>query len=203
MQKWITSPVFVVAAEAAPSWGDAPKPVKPIFEDTETNKKLYGIELAKGSTPYEAARIVFPEGQGVCVWVAQNWIAEPIVIAAKDEYLQAIDVKTKNLDKDQYLVKVLEFFDATYEIGGIRRFVNEGKDRLAALKLYGEAKGYVNKNVIEIDNSKTTTNNFVGIKLVKADSREEVKTIDVPNNQSKISNNDALPQLKLVSGAER
>ena len=174
------------------------------FADTEANKKLYGIELAKGLTPYEASKVIFPDGQGVCVWVAQNWIVDPVVIAAKDEYLHAIGVKSKNLDKDQYLAKIMEFYDATYEIGNVKRFVNEGKDRLAALKLYGEAKGFVNKNVIEIDNSTTNnTNNFVGIKLVKAEPKTAIDAtpIDDPNNKSEILNNEtSLPQLKLVSG---
>lgn len=200
MEKWITSPVFIVEP---PGWGELPKPAKPVFEESDVNKKLYGVELAKGLTAYEAAKAVFPEGQGVCVWVAQNWIAEPVVIAAKDEYLQAIDAKSKNLDKEQFLAKVMDFYDATYEIGGTKRYVNEGKDRLAALKLYAEAKGFVNKNTIEIDNSKTT-NNFVGIKLVKAEPKEDKsKVIELPNTQSKISNSDAIPQLKLVGGVER
>ena len=136
------------------------------------------------------------------MWVAQNWIADPIVIAAKDQYLQAIEVKSKNIDKEEYLAKVMEFYDATYEIGGVRRFVNEGKDRLAALKLYGEAKGYVNKNVIEIDNSTTNnTNNFVGIKLVKPEPKPAENT-DNSNNKSEILNNEtSLPQLKLVGGS--
>lgn len=197
MQAWINNPVFVVS----PGWGDPQSTAKPIFADTEDNKKLYGVELAKGSAPYEASKIIFPDGQGVCVWVAQHWPFDPVVIAAKDEYLQAINVKSKNLDKDQYLAKIMEFYDATYEVGGRKHFVNEGKDRLAALKLYGEAKGYVNKNLIEIDNStNTNTNNFVEIKLVKP----EPKTIDVIdnlNNKSEILNNESsLPQLKLVGG---
>ena len=196
MQAWIDNPVFVVA----PGWSDFQSNAKPIFADTDANKKLYGIELAKGLTAYEASKIVFPDGQGVCVWVAQNWISDPTVIAAKDEYLQAINIKSKILDKDEFLAKVLEFHDATYEIGGTRRFVNEGKDRLAALKLYAEAKGYINKNLVEIDNSTTNnTNNFVGIKLVKP---EPSKIIDeIPNSKSEILNDhSALPQLKLVSG---
>ena len=198
MQAWINNPVFVVQ----PGWGDPQSTAKPIFADTEANKKLYGIELAKGLTPYEASKVIFPDGQGVCVWVAQNWISDPIVIAAKDQYLQAIEVKSKNIDKEQYLAKVMEFYDATYEIGGVRRFVNEGKDRLAALKLYGEAKGYVNKNVIEIDNSTTNnTNNFVGIKLVKPEPKQAGDTNN-PNNKSEILNNEtSLPQLKLVGGS--
>lgn len=200
MEKWITSPVFIVEP---PGWGELPKPAKPVFEESDVNKKLYGVELAKGLTAYEAAKAVFPEGQGVCVWVAQNWIAEPVVIAAKDEYLQAIDAKSKNLDKEQFLAKVMDFYDATYEIGGTKRYVNEGKDRLAALKLYAEAKGFVNKNTIEIDNSKTT-NNFVGIKLVKPEPKDVTPEQNkVPNTQSKILNNEAIPQLKLVSGIQR
>lgn len=200
MEKWITSPVFIVEP---PGWGELPKPAKPVFEESDVNKKLYGVELAKGLTAYEAAKAVFPEGQGVCVWVAQNWIAEPVVIAAKDEYLQAIDAKSKNLDKEQFLAKVMDFYDATYEIGGTKRYVNEGKDRLAALKLYAEAKGFVNKNTIEIDNIKTT-NNFVGIKLVKPEPKDVTpEQSQVPNTQSKILNNEAIPQLKLVSGSQR
>ena len=189
MQAWINNPVFVVQ----PGWGDPQSTAKPIFADTEANKKLYGIELAKGLTPYEASKVIFPDGQGVCVWVAQNWIADPLVIAAKDQYLQAIEVKSKNIDKEQYLAKVMEFYDATYEIGGVRRFVNEGKDRLAALKLYGEAKGYVNKNVIEIDNSTTnnTNNNIRSRKLVYSshsifnDLKSSTKTIptNTPSNR--------------------
>jgi len=179
-----------------------PKNEKPWFDESDVNKRLFGIELAKGVAPFEAAQKIFPIGNGVTVWVAQNWLSDPVVIAAKDEYLKNLNAKSGELDKDAYLAKILEFVDATYETStGQKVYVNEGKDRLAALHLYGKAAGFVdNKAQTEVSNTiHNNTNNFVGIKLVKAENKELIP--DVPNIKSKILNEEtALPPLKLVSG---
>lgn len=196
MHAWINSPVFVVA----PNWGDIPKAAKPIFEESDANKKLYGVELAKGLSPYEAARAIFPEGQGVCVWVAQNWITEPVVIAAKDEYLQAIEFKKSDLDKDSYLATILGYYHETYLTpSGKKVYVNEGKDRLAALALYGKAKGYVEAKTEINNNINNNLNNEIKIVFVKPDDKA-TKTIDVvPNTKSEIENSLVSPlDIKLV-----
>lgn len=198
---WITTDTFT----ASPSWGSTPAPVKPEFDDSDANKRLYGIELAKGLSAYEAAQIVFPVTNGTCVWVSQKWPADPVVNAAKDQYLQAIELKAKDLDKEAYLAILIDYYRETYTMpSGQQVYVNEGKDRLKALELYGKAKNYINDKNIEINNTNNVdnSNNFVSIKLVKAEVKQP-EIINTPNTQSKILNNDELPQLKLVAGSSR
>lgn len=172
------------------SW---PKPVqapRPSWADDEARKKLFGIELAKHDTPFQAACAMF-EDTSHALWASHNWLIDPIVIASKDLYNEAVN--SKLLDKDELAIKLLKFAD---EKGPNGFPTIDAKDRLAALKLYAEIQGYIGK--VEITPSNTYNDNRVmKILLVKPDNQNQ-KTIE---HQTEETQSDIQPigNIKLVS----
>lgn len=169
-------------------WGT----VAPKIENEIEKKKLFGIELAKNhSNAFEAALSIFIEDTATSLWVSQNWLNDPEVIASRDLYANTVGVKLKLLDKNQTALKLLQI--AEEKVHG--RYLAEAKDRLKALELYAKICGYLNDTLI--DNSTTVTNNEMRIVLVKPQEQEEQKVINVTPVQ-----NDIPPvSIKLVHSA--
>lgn len=175
---------------------DATKPThaavaEPAYRTDPEKKRLYGLHLARGLKPFEAAlQIVDDANQAL--WVSQNWLNDPLVIKAKNAIIEEKDLKL--LDKEQLAAKFLAISEQKDLTG--KFYIYEAKDRIAALKVYAEICGYIGK--VEIDAStKNFTNNTMTIKLVSPDKKEEpAKIIEViPNEKPLIS----LPKVKLVS----
>lgn len=158
-----------------------PQDLQPPYRNDINKKKLFGNELAKGLAPLQAALTLFPNDTNAAMWVSQNWINDEVVLKIKN----GEDKSLKILDKEQLASKVLEFADETDASG--RFHVHEGKDRLAALKLYAEIQGFL-KN--ENGGNTFNSNTFVGIRLVSPEEKqEETKIIDhvkEPDNVTKL-----------------
>jgi hypothetical protein len=105
------------------------------------------------------------------LWAVQNWLRDPIVVDARE----AVENEINLLDKDQLLAKLLRF-EGEKSPQGLP--IHESKERLNALKLYAEIRGYLNK--INIDASTINNNdNRMEIILVKApDQKTEEKVIE-------------------------
>ena len=163
---------------------------EPNIDNADQQKHVCGIELAKYPA-FKAACEIFGEDTNTAVWVAQNWINDPIVIAAKDKYLEAANVSQTLLDKDQLARKLLTM--AEEKNANNTFYLLDGKDRLAALKLYAEVRGYTGT---KIDPSNTTfIHNQMTIKVVSPEPKEpKIKTID---NNEEIQNTNSISPLKL------
>lgn len=165
------------------SWSVPDLPTQDWQEDKEL-KKLFGIELAKGLKPFEAALNIFEKNANKALWAANYWINDPVVIASRDLYKESVETTNSLLDKDALAVKLLEFADERAPQGF---YVNDAKDRLAALKLYAEVRGFIGK--IDINNS---TNNVINNKL-------ELVLIPPPNKDEKIKpviDNEPVQEIK-------
>lgn len=175
---------FVVQSSQAQVWGTPPPIPNP-----EENKKLFGIELAKCSKPFDAACKVFEEVK-IALWISQNWLSDPVVVASKDLYGETVKLSSPILDKERLALRVLQEADD----------LPEGKDRIAALKLYSEIAGYTGK--VNIDAStKNYTHNEMKIKLVKASDKLE-KEIEHTQVQENNTEEFATPiKLKLVKAS--
>lgn len=177
----------------------APKQVDTAYQTDDNLRKLYGIELGKGSNPFEAAKTVLGENDRA-VWASFNWLSDPVVIASKDVYLKTLENSSPPLDREQLAAKVLSLAEGEkVNKNGVTIATIDAKDRIAAFKLYSEILGYTGK--VEIDNSTKTfnTNNELKIVLVKAEIPKPT-VINAPNVKSEILNENApLPiSLKLV-----
>lgn len=187
---------FEVKPPDAPSSG-WPAPVLPT-EDWQTDKALkllFGIELAKGLKPFNAGLAVFGDNANKALWASHYWVNDPITIASRDTYKETVESKAKLLDKEALSVKLLEFAD---EKDATQRFyVNDGKDRLTALKLYAEVQGFIGK--IELNSNTTINNNKLELILVKAPEKKiQEKIIETSNQELEILNPSPI-NLKLVS----
>lgn len=178
---------------------------KPDFADDEALKQAFGVELAKGTSPFDAAMETFNQELSKALWASANWIKDPIVQASKDSYLKTLKKAEKPLDREELLSRILLFHDE--KLDGIP--LVEAKVRLEALKLYSEISGFTGRVNIDastnINNSNTTVNNKMEIVLVSgAADKAPAKIIDHSNNESKIQNNATPPlALKLVGGSSR
>lgn len=166
---------------------------EPTIENAEEKKQLFGIELAKAPA-FQAACAVFGDDTSSALWVSQNWLNDPVVVAAKDKYLKAADVSQVLLDKQQLARKFLTMAEEKNPSNTF--YILDGKDRLKSLELYAKLMNYLD------DKSTPTpinfTHNQMTIKLVEAEKKEQkVKTID--HNEEIIDNSNSTPlKLKLV-----
>jgi len=183
------------------AWGSAVPETKPSFWNDEAKKKAFGIALAKQNdqsrdSVFSAALEVF-EQVGPSLWVTNNWLSDPVVIASRDIYLQSMKAVEKPLDKEALAARLLALAEEKVERDGRRHYIYEAKDRIAAYKAYGEILGYIGK--VNIDNSTNTfNNNQMEIVLVKADIKEDIKEQKVIDDP--VETFDIVPlEIKLVS----
>lgn len=217
MQPWVTEKTFDATPKGlkdifAPrsGWGttipavspwtatqksiDPPKP----FENDESLKKHFGVEWAKCEKPFEAACRVFETDTSAAVWIASKWLTDPVVLAAKDVYLKQVEAETLLLDKDAFAVKLMKLSEESVDTPRGRAYLLTGKERIEALKLYADVRGFLAKDSNTVNNF----NNNEGLKVVfvKAAEQAPVKIIDqVPNDKSEMLNDYPSPiKIKLV-----
>ena len=174
------------------------------YEHDETLKKQFGIELAKAKNPFEAACVLAGTDTSMALWISQNWLTDPIVIANRDIYVQTVERSQPPLDKEQLAAKVLALAEEkTLNRQGVPVPSVEPKDRIAAFKLYSEIMGYTGKIEIDQSNKTTTiTNNEIQIKLIRP--KEELIDVtpkQVQNAKSNINDEDMPVTLKLVNAS--
>lgn len=165
---------------------------EPVIPNVDEKKRLFGLELAK-NTAFEAACLVFPDNTNTALWVSHNWPSDPVVVAARDKYLEAADTSQSLLDKSQLARRLLTM--AEEKNASNTFYLLDGKDRLKALELYSKVMGYT-----DTKSDPLLTQNFVHnsmtIKLVEPEKKEQKQVID--HNESPIVNNNSPLKLKLV-----
>lgn len=165
--------------------------VEPLQSDDTALKSAFGMELAT-KTPFEAACLVCGKDTSKALFIVQNWLNDPIVIEARDKQKESAASNVTLLDKDQLAAKLLRMAEEKDRNNTF--YLLEGKDRLKALDLYAEIKGYKDKKT---DIPPVLLNNQMVIKLVEAEKKEP-KTID-QNSEPQIQNINSPVKLKLVS----
>lgn len=176
---WHTPKAFFAVDPPRSSWGTfqaASPQVLPAFHDDPDKKRAFGIELARiGSndlnSAFKAGMILFGESAGPALWVANHWLNDPIVQAARDLYAKSVKVAEKLLDKEELAAKFLHIAEEKIERNGQKFYVNEAKDRIAALTKYGEIAGYIGK-LIDASTHNSFVNNEMKVTLVKPLAQE-------------------------------
>lgn len=166
---------------------------RPDWQLDEHKKREFGKQLALHSNPFHAACLVYIDANQA-MWASVHLLSDPVVIASKVEH--KTEQAEKPLDKDGFAAKVLAFAEER-DIRGY--YVLEGKDRLAAFRLYGEVKQFIgNKADLTINNNNTNQINEMRIVLVKPKEQEQPKTI---NHEPAEDIRQVLPHVKLVGAA--
>jgi len=167
---------------------------RPQIKNEAEKKVSFGVELAKGLQPFNAACQICGDNVAQALWISQNWLNDPSVLASKDVYLKTVDTSASLLDADQLAAKLLAMANEKNANGMF--YVLEGKDRLKALELYAEIKGFKGKLAID-QSTKNVTINSIKLKFVHPEPKE-TKTIDNELDNSQIINDKAPIKLKLV-----
>lgn len=170
-------------------WGAPMGSHLPPWHDDVELKKKFAARIVKGDTPYQAGMLLFNR-QSEALWAVTHWERDPIVIEARE----SVEKQVNLLDKSQLLAKLVQFANAKTQ-GGMP--IHEGKDILAAYKLYAEIEGYIGKFNIDAS-QKTFVNNSMQITLVEAEQEKEtIKVIQRDRELEPLEN--ALPiKLELV-----
>lgn len=149
-----------------------------IWKDDPELKKLFGIELAKNhKNNFEAAVAVFPNEANKALYASTNWVNDPIVIEARENYTEITTPQTVLLDKGQLAATLLEFSKEKITFNGNEVYAAEAKDRLKALELYAKIQGFINDKT-EINNNINNSNKFMEIRFVEPEKKEPVKIIE-------------------------
>lgn len=159
-------------------------------------KKLFGIELAQGNEPFKAACNICGQDTKQALWISQNWLNDPEVQAAKTSYLKAAETSDKLLDKEQLAARLLKMAEEKTANGAF--YILDGKDRLKALELYAEVRGYTGKLAVDAS-TKTFNHTQMVIKFVKPDVKEKEPPTVIDNNEPDNLNIKSPLKLKLVS----
>ncbi len=163
------------------------------FQITDELKKSFGIELAKASDAFKAACLICGDDNSKALWLMQNYSNDPVVVASKDLYLKAAQNSDVLLDKDQLAARLLKM--AEEKTANNAFYILDGKDRLKALELYAEVRGFTGKLAIDAS-TKNFTYQQIAVKFVKPETKEP---IIIDNNENQILNNKSPLKLKLVS----
>jgi len=209
MNAWLlpeTESVFVAEQQPVSPWSQPAAVIatpKPDFADNTELKKQYGIELGKLADPFKAGLEIFKNETAKALWVASNWLNDPIVIASRDAYAQTLQEQQKPLDKQTLLAKILAFHDEK-DING--KPLVDAKERLNALRLYSEVSGFTGKIDINASTNNTVNNNVNKFtKIVLVSPEKEPETIEQASNTKSKMQNENIPSipLKLVGGVNR
>jgi hypothetical protein len=184
---WITQAVFIaqpIVVEAKSNW-----------KDDADLKKCFAIALLTEKTPFEAGCKVFGNETNKALFAAANWVNDPIVVEAKQNYTESSEKPQKLLDREELSARLLAFSEDKITFNGNLVYAAEAKDRLAALKLYADIQGFTKPPSVEINNNNKIENNFLKIKFVEPDKKEDTKIINDIEEEAEVLN---LPNLKLV-----
>lgn len=134
------------------SWGS---PLSEVDEqELERLKKAFAFAwLYTPNEPYKAALQVFQPHTGKALWVADNWLTDPIVIDEKDRLLKEHGSLHFLPDKTQIAREV-------YELAQSSKSTSE---KLASFKLYSDIMGFVEPKTI---NNNGVINNNQGAKVM-------------------------------------
>lgn len=164
--------------------------LKPAIENEAEKKIKFGIELGKGIQSFQAACNVCGDNTSEALYICQNWINDPIVLENKQ---RSVDSSQEELDAEAYAALLLTM--AKEKNASNTFYILEGKDRIKCLELYGQAKNFLGKNAIPVNNN--ITFKTINVKFVKPETKQEKIIEELPIGDN-INPKSSL-KLKLVS----
>lgn len=181
---------------ARSKWGNT-TPIPPAWHQDEEKKRLFGVELAKNSNAFEAALVVFNDNANDALWASAYWIGDPLVLSTKDLYLKNIAVQSKLLDKETFAARLLMIAEEKHPVSQL--YYCDAKDRIAALKLYADTMGFLNKEQPQLQiNNNIVNDNSLTVKYIRPQEKEKAKDYEETIEEAEtIEIDDTLPPLDL------
>jgi len=134
----------------------------PEIDNPDELKRAFGAALAEGNSPFDAALKVTNNNTSLSLFISQKWLADPLVI---EQRTNTVSNSKDLLDADELAASLLQM--AKERDRSNTFYMLEGKDRIAALKLYADIRGYTKKDAV-IPGGNTFVQNTMTIKLVEA-----------------------------------
>lgn len=118
------------------------------METVDKQKEAFGVALGQfPGDAWKAALSIFGEDTGKALTASQYWINDPIVIKAKNEYIENNGKALNLLSKEELAIKILALADTT---------TNDFRDRMNGYKLYAELMDFMPKvNNTQINDNRT------------------------------------------------
>lgn len=139
----------------------------------------FAAAIAEGEHPYKAALAVLGETEtSQALRVHKLWANDPIVINEVSRINNTLEVDNEGLSKVEYLRTLLDMITT--------KDLKDGKDKIAALRLYAEVRGFLKKDEgVTVNN---VTNKVLVVNSAGADDDWERKV--------------QRQQLRLIQGAQ-
>jgi hypothetical protein len=100
----------------------------------DETRKQFAVEMLRhDGDAFEASKAVFPHHMSAAIMASEHWPHDPEIIAYMDELRHSTDA-------EEYLPTKAETARLIYNIGSAMYI--EPKDRIAALKLYADLRGF-------------------------------------------------------------
>jgi hypothetical protein len=150
-------------------------------------KKLFALgTLQRPEGAFQVALEIFGTDTSRALRASSQWPSDPEVLELKDKLLADHGERAFMPSKEQLARKVMEFADERLPSGVFR---HDGKDRVAALRLYGDIMGFIEKPGIAIDNRQGPfVHNVLVVKDFGTDEAWENAALD---NQERLTRESA------------
>lgn len=128
------------------------------MEEAEAKKAFALAWLREPKDAFKAALAVFGQDTRAALNASTFWINDSEVLAEKDRLIQAAEN-----GEDSFLPSKVEMLSDLYQL--TKSTYVEGKDKVAAFKLYAEVRGWTPKAgpTVNVDNSKVVNNKVMVI----------------------------------------
>lgn len=156
------------------------------IDETELKKRFAAELLKNPSEPFIAACAVFGDDTGKALNASARWPRDPEVVA----YMaQAVDVNGEMA----YLPSKAALARAAWDLSNNEKICVE--DRLKAMRLYADVRGFIERQGTTINNNVLTSNKVLLVKDHGADADWEQRLLEQQTNlrQSGASLIDATP----------
>lgn len=159
----------------------------PVIANEDEVKRAFGIALAEGKNPFDAALAATNNNTNLALYVSQRWLNDSIVVEARKN---TVHNSKELLDAEELAARLLEMAEERDRNNLF--YILEGKDRIKCLELYAKVRGF-EKAVLPTGN--TFIQNTMTIRLVEPEKKviesKSVEEVLEPINTSPI-------KLKLV-----
>lgn len=126
------------------------------MENELEEKKRFAIELLKSpNEPYKAATAVFGADTGKALVASSRWPRDPDVVQFMDEALS-------DLGDMHFLPSKADLARVAWELANSP--LTHVEDRLKAMRLYADVRGFIEKQGITVNNNVLTNNKVMVIK---------------------------------------
>lgn len=141
--------------------------------DNQSEKEAFGIALAlHPDDAFKAACAVFGDDSGSALRASQQWVRDPVVIAAKLKFIEENGKKSDVPAKEEMASEILKTIAQRKSEDG-QRFVYDARERLQAYELVAKLLDYMPKTGAAINVTQNNDNRTQNVMYVPQPSSDD------------------------------